>query len=173
MKELQSGACVTLKGLKLQNPSCVAAERQAAVVKCRCKGVTRVSHTHFCSVSLSESPWNILPCVGCLSQDTSFVSAMRFFFSSPPPFSLWATRNDARKRQKETEWRQRSRVWDKMQSCKCHVQTQTPVSQCYFIPPLFKPVNSMLYVCFLFSVTCCIKSHTVETKKKNHKMTKK
>lgn len=74
--------------LKLQNPSCVAAERQVAVVKCRCKGATRVSHTHFCSVSLSESPWNILPCVGCLSQDTSFVSAIRFFFLPPAPFSL-------------------------------------------------------------------------------------
>lgn len=53
-------------------------------VKCRCKGATRVSHAHFCFVSLSESPWNILPCVGCLSQDTSFVSAREIFFFLPP-----------------------------------------------------------------------------------------
>lgn len=37
-----------------------------------------------------------------------------------------------------------------MQNCKCHVQTQTPVSQCYFHPPLFKPVNC----CMSASVFC-------------------
>lgn len=64
--------------------------------------------------------------------------------------SLRVTQNDAKETEKETEWRQRSRVRDKMQSCKCHVQTQTPISHCYFHPPLFKRVNSMLYVRFCF-----------------------
>ena len=43
-----------------------------------------------------------------------------------------------------------TRVRERMQSCKCHVQTQTPVSQCYFHPPLSKRVNSMLNVRFYF-----------------------
>lgn len=87
--------------------------------------------------------------------------------------SLWATRNDARKTEKETGRRRRSRVRDKMQSCKCHVQTQTPVSQCYFHPPLFKPVNC----CMSASVFCHLlykDSHSGDKEEKNpNKTTKK
>lgn len=123
----------------VRNPSCVAAERQAAVVKH--ESATRGSHSRFCSLSpffrvtVKHPSPHWLPVPGHLV-------CKRYEIPPTPPTAatttttaaLWATRNDARKTGKETGLRPRSR--DKKQSCKCHVQTQTPVSQCYFHPPL-------------------------------------
>lgn len=117
--------------------------------------VTQILHLCFRCVypaSLSESLWSIIPFSCCLSQDTLFVSAMRFFLSASD--TEWCLEDG-----EETEWRQRNRERDKMQSCKCHVQTQTPVSQCYFHPPLQKSKQYVICL-FLLSVTWCTKIHS-------------
>lgn len=111
----------------------------------------------FYGVSLSESLWSILPLQLLLVPGHLVCKRYEIF-------SLRVTRNDVGKTEKDTEWRQR-RVRDKMQSCKCHVQTQTHQSHSViFIPPLQKSKQYVLCP-LLFSVTCCTKIHSEEEEK--------
>lgn len=84
--------------------------------------------------------------------------------------SLRVTQNDVWKMERQPNEDKETKCKIKMQSCKCHVQTQTPVSQCYFHPPLQQ--SKQYVICpLLFSVTWCTTIHTKEMKKNHNKMT--
>lgn len=75
--------------------------------------------------------------------------------------SLRVTQNDAGETERRQNGDKEAECEIKMQSCKCHVQTQTPVSQCYFHPPPLQKSKQYVMCPLLFSVTRCTKIHTV------------
>lgn len=56
-------------------------------------------------------------------------------------------------------------VQNETQSCKCHVQTQMPLSQCYFHPLLQKSKQYVMCLLLFFCHTMYNDSHSGDVKK--------